>query len=89
MHLLRYASQLKSVLGMSSEDAYAIRQPVSPYLFFAGEHTQFPEGEPGTVHAAYMSGQRAADEIMVLHRLEGPVKNVHFGIDKAGVISKL
>lgn len=50
--------------GMTTKDAFAIRQPISRYIFFAGEHTQLPEGESGTVLAAYASGLRVADEIL-------------------------
>jgi monoamine oxidase len=38
-------------------------QPVDRTLFFAGEHTDI-EGHWGTVHAAFNSGLRAADQIL-------------------------
>jgi len=75
-------------IGMRTEDAYVIRKPILSHIFFAGEHTQWPEGESGTVLAAYMSGQRTAEEIMALHQENIP-KKVHFGIDKTALISKV
>jgi monoamine oxidase len=38
-------------------------QPVAQTLYFAGEHTDI-EGHWGTVHAAFNSGSRAADQIL-------------------------
>jgi len=58
-------------VGMTTKDAFAIRQPISHHIFFAGEHTQFPEGESGTVFAAYASGQRAAEEILNIYDSNG------------------
>lgn len=52
--------------GMKAEDAYNIRKPIGSSIFFAGEHTTFPEGVYGTVHGAYLSGIRAAKEILEL-----------------------
>lgn len=51
--------------GMTSDDAFNVRTPIKPYLFFAGEHTTFPESLHGTVHGAYTSGVRCAEEIMI------------------------
>lgn len=49
---------------MKSADAYNIRKPIKSRIFFAGEHTTYPEAVHGTVHAAYLSGIRSADEIL-------------------------
>lgn len=40
----------------------ALAQPVAGRLFFAGEATT--TDYPGTVHGAYLSGERAADEVL-------------------------
>lgn len=65
--MLMYSNRY--VLGMTSEDAYNIRTPIKPHLFFAGEHTAFPESQYGTVHGAYLSGIRVAKELMHWHKL--------------------
>lgn len=48
-------------VGSSTEDFEAIAEPVAGRLFFAGEHTS--TDYRGTVHGAYLSGARVADEI--------------------------
>lgn len=40
-----------------------VRKPLGNRVFFAGEHTMWPEAQAGTVHAAYQSGIRAAKEL--------------------------
>jgi monoamine oxidase len=47
--------------GASPEDHETLAEPVSPRLVLAGEHTirEFPS----TVHGAYLSGLRAAEQI--------------------------
>ncbi|RUS70727.1 hypothetical protein EGW08_021505 [Elysia chlorotica] len=37
-------------------------EPICPGLYFAGEHTSFDDH--GTLHGAYLSGLRAADQVM-------------------------
>ncbi len=49
-------------VGASPADYDALAQPVGKRLFFAGEHTQ--RNHPSTVHGAYLSGERAANEIL-------------------------
>jgi len=49
-------------VGASPADYDVLAQPVGKRLFFAGEHTQ--RDHPSTVHGAYLSGERAADEIL-------------------------
>nr|WP_287045270.1 FAD-dependent oxidoreductase [Herpetosiphon sp.] len=39
-----------------------LAQPIAGRLFFAGEATE--RTYPSTVHGAYLSGLRAADEVM-------------------------
>ena len=48
--------------GASSEDRVTLAQPVGKRLYFAGEatHRQYPS----TVHGAFLSGQRAAQQIL-------------------------
>jgi monoamine oxidase len=46
-------------LGATADDMRALARPASPHLAFAGEHTVATYF--GTVHAAYVSGLRAAD----------------------------
>lgn len=36
--------------GMEKEDAYNIRRPVGSQIFFAGEHTTFPEEQFGRLN---------------------------------------
>lgn len=57
-----------SFLGVNAtpNDYDALAQPVGERVFFAGEHTQ--RDYPSTVHGAYLSGARAADQI--LNRLQ-------------------
>lgn len=54
---------------MSIDDYQTMAQPVGN-LFFAGEHTTHTH--PATVHGAYLSGLRAASE--VLHAMLGPIQ---------------
>ena len=49
-------------VGGSPDDVRRLARPVSPSLFFAGEHTVAEHF--GTVHGAYMSGCRAAAEVL-------------------------
>lgn len=49
-------------VGASPTDYDMLAQPVGKRLFFAGEHTQ--RDHPATVHGAYLSGARAAEEIL-------------------------
>lgn len=53
-----------SFLGVGATDALRddLAQPVAGRLFFAGEATS--RTYPSTVHGAYLSGLRAADEVM-------------------------
>lgn len=51
-------------VGASPDDYTALAEPVGPRLFFAGDATD--RDHPGTLHGAYLSGIRAAKE--VLHR---------------------
>lgn len=51
-------------VGASPADYDVLAQPVGKRLFFAGEHTH--RNHPATVHGAYLSGERAADEILSL-----------------------
>ncbi|MBX3055973.1 MAG: FAD-dependent oxidoreductase [Anaerolineae bacterium] len=48
--------------GASGEDYLALARPVAGRLFFAGEATN--RAHPATVHGAYLSGVRAAGEVM-------------------------
>ena len=51
-----------SQVGTRAEHWDALKADVKPCLHFAGEHTNYKNH--GTVLAAYMSGQRAAEEVM-------------------------
>ncbi len=51
-------------VGASPADYDVLAQPLGKRLFFAGEHTQ--RDHLATVHGAYLSGERAADEILLL-----------------------
>lgn len=53
-----------SFLGVNAtpKDYDTLAQPVGERLFFAGEHTH--SDYPSTVHGAYLSGERAADQIL-------------------------
>lgn len=53
-------------LGATPEDMRALARPVGPGLILAGEHT-VPEAF-GTVHAAYISGERAAQAVLSFER---------------------
>ncbi|GAA5527025.1 FAD-dependent oxidoreductase [Herpetosiphon gulosus] len=59
-----YALGSYSFLGIGATDALRddLTQPVGGRLFFAGEATS--RDYPSTVHGAYLSGLRAADEVM-------------------------
>ncbi len=48
-------------VGSSTEDFDIIAEPVAGRIFFAGEHTS--TDHRGTVHGAYLSGARVADEL--------------------------
>ena len=47
--------------GNTVEMQEALAKPIPPYIYFAGEHT-IPE-YIGSVHGAYISGERAAKKI--------------------------
>ncbi len=51
-------------VGATPSDYDTLAQPVGKRLFFAGEHTQ--RDYPSTVHGAYLSGERVANEILSL-----------------------
>ena len=59
--------------GASPEDYDSLAQPVGEQLFFAGEHTQ--RDYPATVHGAYLSGERAANEILAALVRSRPAEN--------------
>uniref|UniRef100_A0A915HQ17 Amine oxidase domain-containing protein n=1 Tax=Romanomermis culicivorax TaxID=13658 RepID=A0A915HQ17_ROMCU len=48
-----YGAYSFSQIGMKSEDAYNICKPISPLLYFAGEHTAFLEDLHGSATGAY------------------------------------
>ncbi|WP_049768821.1 flavin monoamine oxidase family protein [Roseiflexus castenholzii] len=48
--------------GAAPNDYDTLAQPVGKRLFFAGEHTH--RDYPATVHGAYLSGERAANEML-------------------------
>ncbi len=50
--------------GATPADYTALAQPVAGRLFFAGEATT--ADYQGTVHGAYLSGERAADEVLAV-----------------------
>jgi len=49
---------------MTREDAHCLRQPIDGKIFFAGEHTTFPENQHGTLLGAYLSGLRVSQHIL-------------------------
>jgi monoamine oxidase len=49
--------------GAGGDDYDALAEPIGERLFFAGEATQ--RASPATVHGAYLSGLRAAEEVAV------------------------
>jgi monoamine oxidase len=49
-------------VGASSDDRAALAEPVAGRLFFAGEATSVEY--PATVHGAWLSGERAAQEVL-------------------------
>ena len=49
-------------LGGSFADVAALGEPLAERLYFAGEATS--DTDPGTVHGAYLSGLRAAAEVL-------------------------
>lgn len=51
-------------VGAEAEDYARLAEPVGDRLFFAGEHTN--RAFPSTVHGAYLSGIRAANQIIDL-----------------------
>ncbi len=57
-----YGSYSSYGVGSSGKDREALAAPIDEVLFFAGEATH--EEHPSTVHGAYLSGMRAADEII-------------------------
>jgi monoamine oxidase len=48
--------------GGSYDDYHTLAQPIGRRLFFAGEATSIRY--PSTVHGAYESGERAAQEVL-------------------------
>ncbi|MFW6197643.1 MAG: flavin monoamine oxidase family protein, partial [Myxococcota bacterium] len=50
--------------GLDGSTYDALAEPVGRRLFFAGEHTH--RAHPATTHGAYLSGLRAAREVMAL-----------------------
>lgn len=58
-----YGSYSFNALGVQQDTRNALAAPVGQQLFFAGEATS---EYPSTVHGAYNSGSRAADQIMGL-----------------------
>lgn len=61
-----YALGAYSYVKVGGMDAPAqLATPVDDTLFFAGEHTDV-EGHWGTVHAALVSGHRAADQLLAM-----------------------
>jgi polyamine oxidase len=62
--------------GASVDDRRALAAPVDDRVFFAGEATE-PD-KPSTVHGAYMSGRRAAREILAAG--SGPVAVIGAGV---------
>ncbi len=52
-------------VGATLSDRGQLTKPVADRLFFAGEATS--RNHAATVHGAYRSGQRAADQIMAIH----------------------
>lgn len=63
-HVDRYARGSYSYLGVEATDADydLLAQPIGKSLFFAGEATC--RDHAGTVHGAYLSGLRAASEVL-------------------------
>jgi monoamine oxidase len=57
-----YGSYSFFAKGSSPEDVDALAAPVGVRLFFAGEATS--RDHPATVHGAYASGLRAAEEVL-------------------------
>ena len=57
-----YGSYSFFAKGSAPADAQALAAPVGSRLFFAGEATS--RDHPATVHGAYASGLRAADEVL-------------------------
>ena len=49
-------------MGATPEDMKTISEPINGKVFFAGEHTNFDF--IGTAHTAYLSGERASQEIL-------------------------
>lgn len=49
-------------VGSTPDDYDTLAEPVDGRVFFAGEHTS--RAYPGTVHGAYLSGERAAREVL-------------------------
>jgi monoamine oxidase len=50
-------------VGASSDDRAALAEPVAGRLFFAGEATSVEY--PANVHGAWLSGERAAREVLM------------------------
>ncbi len=59
-----YGSYAHIPVGAEAEDYDRLSEPISDRLFFAGEHTN--REYPSTVHGAYLSGIRAANQIIDL-----------------------
>lgn len=57
-----YGSYSHIPVGASGKDYVTLAQPVGERLFFAGEATN--RSHPSTVHGAFLSGERAAAEVM-------------------------
>lgn len=59
-----YGAYSYATNGTTSADFDTLAEPVNNQLFFAGEHTN--QAYRGTVHGAYLSGLREADNIISL-----------------------
>ncbi len=59
-------------VGASGEDYDRLAEPISPWLYFAGEacHRTFP----ATIHGAYLSGQKAARDAMADEAERSPAR---------------
>lgn len=75
-------------LNGSLDDFDKLKKPIYDRLFFAGEATD--KYYYGTVHGAYISGYRAAEEILKLEnkldKLDYPTEQLKHGIKRSDVI---